>query len=44
MKALIEFKAFHFFVSVSVRFRCICEMALNNLLVFTELNVDELQK
>ena len=28
MKALIGFKAFYFFGSVSVRFRCICEMAL----------------
>ena len=32
MKALLGFKAFYFFgfdfVSVSVRFRCICEMAL----------------
>ena len=27
MKALIGFKAFYFFGSVSVRFRCICEMA-----------------
>ena len=29
MKALIGFKAFYFFGSVSVRFRCVCEMALN---------------
>ena len=28
VKALIEFKAFYFFGSVSVRFRCVCEMAL----------------
>ena len=28
VKALIGFKAFYFFGSVSVRFRCICEMAL----------------
>ena len=29
MKALIGFKAFYFFGSVSVRFRCICEMAFS---------------
>ena len=29
VKALIGFKAFYFFGSVSVRFWCICEMALN---------------
>ena len=28
VKALIGFKAFYFFGSVSVRFRCVCEMAL----------------
>ena len=28
VKALIGFKAFYFFSSVSVRFRCVCEMAL----------------
>ena len=28
MKALIEFKAFYFFGSVSVQFWCVCEMAL----------------
>ena len=27
MKALIGIKAFYFFGSVSVRFRCVCEMA-----------------
>ena len=29
VKALIGLKAFYFFGSVSVRFRCVCEMALN---------------
>ena len=29
VKALIGFKAFYFFGSVSVRFRCICEMAFS---------------
>ena len=28
MKALIGFDAFYFFGSVSVQFRCVCEMAL----------------
>ena len=28
VKGLIGFKAFYFFCSVSVRFQCICEMAL----------------
>ena len=31
MKALIGFKAFYFFSSVSVGFRCVCEMAFNVL-------------
>ena len=34
MKALIGFKAFYFFGSVSVRFRCVCEMALRVKLFF----------
>ena len=30
MKALIGCKAFYFFGSVSVRFRCVCEMAFTH--------------
>ena len=30
VKALIGFKAFYCFVSVSVLFQCVCEMALRN--------------
>ena len=32
VKALIGFKAFYFFGSVSVRFRCVCEMAFSHML------------
>ena len=51
MKALIGFKAFYFFGSVSVRFRCICEMALKdsdmdseNLSSLIRLSVSDGQK
>ena len=36
MKALIGFKSFYFFGSVSVRFRCVCEMAFTYTLTQNE--------
>ena len=38
VKALIGFKAFYFFGSVSVRFRCVCEMALTDGFLLSGFN------